>query len=214
MINLVKIALRRPYTMAIAAMLIMLMGFISVTPHDRRHLPEHRHPGRLRRLELQRPQCRGHGAARRAGQRARLFDHGQRHRSHRVAVDPRPGHPQDLLPAGHRYRRRHRADLGAEQRGAAHRAAGHAAAEHHPVQRVERAGGAGHAQHQDAARADAVRLCQPVPAAAAVHDSRACRSRAPSAASSARSSSRSIPPRPAPRASRRWTSSTRWAQRT
>ncbi len=31
MINLVKIALRRPYTMAIAAMLIMLMGFISVT---------------------------------------------------------------------------------------------------------------------------------------------------------------------------------------
>jgi len=31
MINLVKNALRRPYTMAIAAMLIMLMGFISVT---------------------------------------------------------------------------------------------------------------------------------------------------------------------------------------
>src|SRR5258707_7342951 len=31
MINLVKTALRRPYTMAIAAMLIVLMGFISVT---------------------------------------------------------------------------------------------------------------------------------------------------------------------------------------
>jgi multidrug efflux pump subunit AcrB len=31
MINLVKIALRRPYTMAIAAMLIVLMGFISVS---------------------------------------------------------------------------------------------------------------------------------------------------------------------------------------
>src|SRR4029453_17010347 len=31
MINLVKNALRRPYTMAIAAMLIMLMGFISVS---------------------------------------------------------------------------------------------------------------------------------------------------------------------------------------
>src|SRR5262245_65656112 len=31
MLNLVKIALRRPYTMAIAAMLIVMMGFISVT---------------------------------------------------------------------------------------------------------------------------------------------------------------------------------------
>jgi multidrug efflux pump subunit AcrB len=31
MINLVRIALRRPYTMAIAAMLIMLMGFISIS---------------------------------------------------------------------------------------------------------------------------------------------------------------------------------------
>ena len=138
--------------------------------HDRRHLPEHRHPGRLRRLELQRPQRRGHGAPRGAGRRARLFHDGQRHRAHRVAVDPGAGHPQDLLPAGRQYRRRHRADFGAEQRGAAHRAAGHAAAEHHPVQRVERAGGAGHAQQQDAAGADAVGLRQPVPAPAAVHD--------------------------------------------
>jgi multidrug efflux pump subunit AcrB len=31
MLNLVKVALRRPYTMAIAAMLVVLMGFISVT---------------------------------------------------------------------------------------------------------------------------------------------------------------------------------------
>src|SRR3977135_3032554 len=31
MMNLVKLALRRPYTMAIAAMLIILMGFLSVT---------------------------------------------------------------------------------------------------------------------------------------------------------------------------------------
>ena len=31
MIALVRIALRRPYTMAISAMLIMLMGFLSVS---------------------------------------------------------------------------------------------------------------------------------------------------------------------------------------
>ena len=72
------------------------------------------------------PQRRGHGAARRAGHRARLFHHRQRHRAHRIAVDPGHRHPQDLFPAGHRHRRRHRADLRAEQRDPAHRAAGHA----------------------------------------------------------------------------------------
>ena len=126
--------------------------------HGRRHLPQHRHPGRLRRLELSRPLRRGHGTARRAGQRALLFHHGQRHRAHRVAVDPRARHPQGLFHAGHRHRRRHLADQRAEQFDPAHRAARHHAAEHDPVQRVERAGGAGHAQQQDAARAADLRL--------------------------------------------------------
>ena len=172
MIGLVRVALRRPYTMAIAGMLIMLGGFLVGHPHGRRHLPQHRHPGRLCRLELSRPVRRGHGAARRPGQRARLFDHGQRHRAHRVAVDPGPRHPQGLFQPGHRHRRRHRADLRAEQLDPAHRAARHHAAEHDPVQRLERAGRAGHAQQQDHARAADLRLRAQLPAHPAVHHPR------------------------------------------
>ena len=98
-----------------------------------------------------------------------LFDDGQRHRAHRIAVDPRARHPQGLFPARHRHRRRHRADHRAEQLDPAHRAARHHAAQHHPVQRLERAGGAGHAQQQDAARAADLRLRPQLPAHPAVH---------------------------------------------
>ena len=69
------------------------------------------------------------------------------------------------------------------------------AAEHDPVQRLERAGGAGHAQQQDAARAADLRLRPQFPARASCSPSRACRSRRLTAASSARSSSMSIPRR-------------------
>ena len=41
--------------------------------------------------------------------------HRQRHRAHRVAVDPGHRHPQGLLPAGHRHWRRHRADRRGDQ---------------------------------------------------------------------------------------------------
>ena len=71
--------------------------------------------------------------------------------------------------AGHRHRRRHRADHRAEQFDPAHRAARHHAAQHDPVQRLERAGGAGHAQQQDHARAADLRLRPQLPAHPAVH---------------------------------------------
>ena len=173
MINLVRVALRRPYTMAVAALLIMLMGAISVTRMIVDIFPNIDIPvvyvawsyNGLNAEDMERRVVLVCGA--------RLLHDGQRHRAHRIAVDPGPGHPQDLFPAGRGHRRRDRADLGAEQRGAAHRAARHAAAEHHPVQRVERAGGAGHAEQQDARRAACCRTtpttscgcgCSPSPA--------------------------------------------------
>ena len=54
-----------------------------------RHLSRHRHSRGGGGVGLSRPAGGGHGAARRAHQRARLLDDGQRHRAHRVAVDPR-----------------------------------------------------------------------------------------------------------------------------
>jgi len=61
MINLVKNALRRPYTMAIAAMLIMLMGFISVTRMIVDIFPTIDIPVVYVAWSFKRPQCRGHG---------------------------------------------------------------------------------------------------------------------------------------------------------
>ena len=172
MIGLVRVALRRPYTMAIAALLIMLMGMLSVQRMLVDIFPTIDIPvvfvawsyNGLSAEDMER----------------RVVLISERSYSTTVngidriefAVDPRHRHPEDLLPARQRHRRRDRADFGAEQRHPAHRAAGHVAAEHHPVQCLERAGGAGHAREQDAARAAAVGLGQQLPAAAAVHDSR------------------------------------------
>ena len=111
MIGLVRLALRRPYTMAIAALLIMLMGVLSVTRMVVDIFPTIDIPvvfvvwnyNGLTAEDMERRVV--------LITRARLFDHGQRHRAHRVAVDPGHRHPQGLFPAGHRHRRRHRADL-------------------------------------------------------------------------------------------------------
>ena len=71
---------------------------------------QHRHPGGRRGLELPGPVGRGHGAARRVHQRARLSTTVNGIDAHRVAVDPRHRPAQGLLPAGRRHRRRHRPD--------------------------------------------------------------------------------------------------------
>ena len=195
MIGLVRIALRRPYTMAIAAMLIMLMGSLAVTRMVVDIFPNIDIP--VVYVAWNYPGLSAEDMERRVvlvSERAysTTVNGIERIESH---VDPGAGHSQGLLPAGHRYRRRHRADLRAEQRDPAHRAAGHHAAEHDPVQRLERAGGAGHAQQQDAPRAADCSTTALNFLRVGCSRSPGCRSRRPSAASSARSSSTSIPAR-------------------
>ena len=109
-IGLVRLALRRPYTSAIAALLILLMGALSVTRMIVDIFPVIDIPVVL--VVWNYPGLTTEDMERRVvlHQRARLFDHGQRHRAHRIAVDPRHRHPQGLFPARHRHRRRHRAD--------------------------------------------------------------------------------------------------------
>ena len=57
-----RLALRRPYTFIVMALLIVMLGVASIrqTPTD--IFPEHRHPRHQRRLDLQRPVHRGDGA--------------------------------------------------------------------------------------------------------------------------------------------------------
>ena len=75
-------------------------------PDADRHLPQHRHSGRHRRLELQRPVGRRDGQPHRLRLRARADHDGQRHRAHRVAVAARPVGRQGVLPARRQDRAR------------------------------------------------------------------------------------------------------------
>ena len=62
---IVKLALDRPYTFVVVALLIFLLSPIVILVHAGRHLPEHQHPGRQHHLELHRLFAAGDGAAHR-----------------------------------------------------------------------------------------------------------------------------------------------------
>ena len=84
---IVRIALNRPYTFVVLAVLILFVGPLAIlrTPTD--IFPEHRHPGRHRGLELRRPVAPTRWSYRIVTQlRARADHDRQRHRAHRVAV--------------------------------------------------------------------------------------------------------------------------------
>ena len=92
MIGLVRLALRRPYTSAIAAMLILLMGALSITRMIVDIFPVIDIPVVL--VVWNYNGLTTEDMERRVVfiSRARLFHHGQRHLAHRIAVDPRHRH--------------------------------------------------------------------------------------------------------------------------
>ena len=59
--SMVKLALRRPYTFIVMAMLIVLATPFALLKHGHRHLPRDQHPGGQHHLELQRPVGAGDG---------------------------------------------------------------------------------------------------------------------------------------------------------
>ncbi len=137
--------------------------------YARRHLPRHRHPGRRRHLELQRPQRRGDDGPDDLGLRTLAHHHRQRHRAHRVADDARDLGGEDLLPAQRAHRDVGRPGDGRLAIAAAHDAPGHQPAVHHGLQRGNRAGiDAGPLGHEPV-RAAALRPGRELPARAAGH---------------------------------------------
>ena len=173
MINLVRVALRRPYTMAVTALLIMLMGAISVTRMIVDIFPNIDIPvvyvawsyNGLNAEDMERRVVL-------VSERAYSTTVNGIERIESLSI-PGQGILKIYFQQG--------ADIGAAiaqisaQSNAVLRIAppGHAAAEHHPVQRVERSGGAGHAEQPHARRAVALGLRKPVFASAAVYDPRA-----------------------------------------
>ena len=193
LIGLVRLALRRPYTAAIAALLIFLMGGLALTRMIVDIFPIIDIPVVLVVWNYPRPLGRGHGAPRRAGQRARLFDDASTassasNRSRSPASASSRSTSSRAPTSAPPSRRSPRSTI----TDPAHRAARHHAAQRHPVQRLERAGRAAHASRaRPLHRAGDLRLRAELHAAQALHHPRPRRSRRPSAASSARSSSTS-----------------------
>ena len=107
---IVRLALRRPYTFAVLALLIAILGAITIarTPTD--IFPNINIPVVSVHLDLQRPVGAGDGGTHRHHLRARHDDDRQQHRAHRVAVAQRLRHRRRrdprLLPARREHRRR------------------------------------------------------------------------------------------------------------
>ena len=138
---IVSLALRRPYTFIVLALVIMLLGVFTIlrTPTD--IFPNIKIPvvavvWNYTGLSPERDGNRIVAAVR--AQRA--DDHGQRRRAHRVAVAQRHRGRQVLLPAGRqRGPGRARRSPASRRPCCAHAAARHAAAVHPRLQRLERA---------------------------------------------------------------------------
>ena len=193
MLQLVKLALSKPYTFIVLAILIMLFGVLAAvrTPTDifpdikipviaavwtYRGLPPDDMAGRVDLLL-----------------RAPAVDDGQRHRPYREPVAARHRHRQDLLPARRRHPHRDRAGhLGLADRAEAD-AAGHHAAADPQLQRLDRADPAARAVGQGSCPSRRSSTSARTSSARRSPRCRARRSPRPTAARNARSRSISIP---------------------
>ena len=97
---IVRLALQRPYTFVVMAMLIVILGVFTIAADADRHLPGHRHPGHLGRSGTTRGLSPEEMEKRIVTNYERVPHHdGQRHRAHREPVADRHRRHQDLLPA-------------------------------------------------------------------------------------------------------------------
>ena len=103
---IVRLALARPYTFIVLALLILILAPVIIlrTPTD--IFPEHRYPGDRRGVQLYRPERRGDGRAHHLHLRTVAHHHGQRYRAHRIAVHRWARHHQGVLPARRQRQRR------------------------------------------------------------------------------------------------------------
>ena len=177
MIGLVRLALRRPYTSAIAAMLIVLMGALSITRMIVDIFPVIDIPVVLVVWNY-------NGLTTEDMERRVVFIS---ERAYSTTVNgisriefpiaPQHRHAEGVFPAGNRYWRRDRADQFSEQLHPARRAARHATAGRDPVQRLQRSRRADDAVEQDAERAADLRLQPELHPHSALYDPRSVHAR-------------------------------------
>ena len=169
---IVELALRRPYTVAVMSLLILVMGILSLTRMVVDIFPTIDIP--VVAVVWNYPGLPAEDMERRVvliTERAFSTTVNGIERIESQSI-PGIGMLHSLLPAGHRHRRGHRADLVGVVDASAHRAAGDAAAQRHPVQRLERAGRAADRVERDAARGEDLRLRAQLHPRPAVHHPR------------------------------------------
>ena len=213
---IVRLALRRPYTFVVAAMLVVILGIVTILRMPTDIFPDIDIP--VISVVFNYTGMSPDDMEKRivTHVRAHPHHHRQRHRAHREPVALRHRRGQDLLPARTRRSRTanaagdgHRAD------GHPPDAAGHAAAADHPIQRVERADPPAVARAATRCPSSSCSTWRSTSLRPQLdHRSRACRFPIPTAASSARSWSISIPRSSTPTASRRATCPTPSTRRT
>ena len=157
---IVRLALRRPYTFVVVALLIVVLGVVTHRAHADRHLSRDRHPGRQRHLaatpglppdEMEAP--RHHHYERVLTTTVNDIEHIESQSLH-----GRRRH-QDLLPAGREDRAAAVAQVTAiSQTLLRTMPPGHHAAAHPPLQRLERADPAARLGSDTLTRAAALRL--------------------------------------------------------
>src|ERR1700676_3056867 len=95
MMWLVNIALRRPLSVAVMSLLMLVFGVMSFAYMNTDIFPAGSNDG----LELSGTLSIPHGAAHGDHQRARPLDHAQRNRTHGIGVHPGHRHRKDLFSA-------------------------------------------------------------------------------------------------------------------
>ena len=157
MTALVRIALRRPYTFVVLALLLLIIGPLAAwrTPVD--IFPEIRIPVIAAIWQLHRLAAGRDGRPHGDPVPARADHDGQRYRAHRSQLLHRRRHRQDLLPAGRRHPHRQCAGHGHLADLAEADAARRAAAADPQLQRLDRSDHPARLVGQGPARADAVR---------------------------------------------------------
>ncbi len=166
---IVRLALRQPYTVAVAAAVILLMGVLAMRSMLVDIFPAIDIP--VVAVVWTYPGLSAEDMEKRVvlmSERglSSVVDGIQRIESESI---PGHRHAQGVLPAGHEHRQRDRADNVVVLDFASTHAARHPAAVHHPVERVERPRRAAHHDEQHDAGGEDLRLRAELPAAAALH---------------------------------------------
>ena len=131
-----KFAIRTPYFIVVACLIVAILGTVSVAAHAGGHVPVDQYSCRRRRDLLFR-NAAGAGREQHHLPAGTIPHARKRHRAHRVPIADRRQHHQSLFPSGNESRCRGRDGRRSRDGGDEPPAAGHAASGRPQVRRIQ-----------------------------------------------------------------------------